>query len=348
MTSVIAIDPLSDPRWRVLVDSHPLATVFHTPEWLEALKRTYGYKPFVLTTCSEDSTLTNGIPFCEVNSWLTGSKWISLPFSDHCDPLVGTPVELQTLVEAARQRTTGKLKFAEVRPLSDCYADLGWRPEARYCLHTIDLRPDLPELYSRLHKDSIRRKVRRAEREQVVVESGRSDLLLGEFYELMLCTRRRHRVPPQPITWFRNLISCFGPRLTIYVARAGTRPIASILTLRHRHALVYKYGCSDERYHNLGGTPRLFWEAIQNGKSEHLTELDLGRSDEDNAGLIRFKDHLGASKRTIRYWRCADKPAAPSRGLSGALKSPVVQFVLSHLPDPLFRLAGAMLYRHAS
>jgi lipid II:glycine glycyltransferase (peptidoglycan interpeptide bridge formation enzyme) len=240
------------------------------------------------------------------------------------------------------------LKFAEVRPVSIEWPDAsGWRQEAQYCFHAIDLRPDLQEVQSRLHKDHIQRKIRRAEREHIVVDQGQSELLLKQFYELMMVTRRRHGVPPQPLSWFRNLISSFGSKLTIYVASAGGRPVASILTLRHQRTLVYKYGCSDERYHNMGGTPRLFWQAIQDAKSYELLELDLGRSDEDNEGLVRFKDHLGGTKRIIKYWRFSDKPGAPSRGGSSILKSGLAQTVLAHLPDPLFRLAGAMLYRHA-
>ena len=43
-------DPLTDRRWPTLVGEHPLASVFHTQEWLEALRRTYGYAPVAYTT----------------------------------------------------------------------------------------------------------------------------------------------------------------------------------------------------------------------------------------------------------------------------------------------------------
>src|SRR5947207_2785071 len=39
------IDPVQDPRWAMLVERHPRATVFHTPGWLAALQPTYGYEP---------------------------------------------------------------------------------------------------------------------------------------------------------------------------------------------------------------------------------------------------------------------------------------------------------------
>src|SRR5262245_60870472 len=61
--------------------------------------------------------------------------------------------------------------------------------------------------------------------------------------------------------------------------------------------------CSDERYHNLGGMPRLFWHAIEEARSHGLRDLDLGRSDWDQERLVRFRDHLGATKTTHQYWQ---------------------------------------------
>ena len=70
-----------------------------------------------------------------------------------------------------------------------------------------------------LHKDSIQRKIRRAEREGLRCEEGTGDTLLDDFYRLLEMTRRRHHLPPQPKKWFQNLVSCFGDALKIRVAR---------------------------------------------------------------------------------------------------------------------------------
>src|SRR5262245_16729458 len=97
--NVYEIDPLRDPRWQALIEKHPCASVFHSLGWLEALRRTYGYDPVVFSTCPPEATeLTNGLVFCRVKSWLTGWRLVSLPFSDHCEPLVSSPDELTCLV----------------------------------------------------------------------------------------------------------------------------------------------------------------------------------------------------------------------------------------------------------
>src|SRR2546426_8758247 len=82
------IDPLHDSRWASFVAQHPQGSVFHTPSWLEALCPTYGFSPIALTSCPHGVELVDGIPFCDVKSWINGSRLVSLPFSDHCQPLL--------------------------------------------------------------------------------------------------------------------------------------------------------------------------------------------------------------------------------------------------------------------
>ncbi|HLQ79434.1 MAG TPA: GNAT family N-acetyltransferase, partial [Terriglobia bacterium] len=326
-----------------LVNSNPRASVFHTPQWLEALKRTYNYVPLALTTSPDLGPLANGVAFCRVDSWLTGSRLVSVPFSDHCDPLLQHDQDLQAVLVKVREKAVGKYKYIEIRPRTvDLGPSSGFGSQGGFCFHALDLKPSLDAIHSGFHKDGVQRKIRRAEREHVELTQGRTEALIRQFYDLLVLTRRRHGVPPQPFAWFRNLADCMGDRLMVRVASVGDRPVASILTLRHMKTLVYKYGCSDARHHNLGGMYYLFWRAIQDAKSENLAELDLGRSEENNPGLIRFKDNLGAVRTPLTYWR-SPAGSVPSGSLAPSRLS---ERILSHMPGSLLRLAGQILYRH--
>ena len=92
--TIFEIDPLNDPRWRAFVEWRPDASVFHRVEWLQALKSCYGYVPVALSFTPPGSPLENGLLFCEIRSALTGNRLVSLPFSDHCEPLVDHPEEI--------------------------------------------------------------------------------------------------------------------------------------------------------------------------------------------------------------------------------------------------------------
>jgi hypothetical protein len=83
-SALYTFNPLEDSRWHEFVERQPRSSVFHTTGSLEALRRTYGYTPLEIATSTPDSSLANGWLFCSVDSWLTGRRWVSLPFSDHC------------------------------------------------------------------------------------------------------------------------------------------------------------------------------------------------------------------------------------------------------------------------
>ena len=207
-----------------------------------------------------------------------------------------------------------------------------------YYFHNIDLRESTKELFSRFHKDCVQRKIRRSERENLKYEEGTSDDLLFKFYGLLVQTRRRHCLPPQPLRWFKSLVACFGKQVKIRIASQNGMPIASIITLSQNRTITYKYGCSDARFHKLGGMALLFWRTIQEAKAEGFDELDLGRSEPDNAGLVAFKESWGASKTELAYWVYPGK----IRAHPGKWQRRLVQSVVSVLPDVALKTVGRL------
>lgn len=343
--SVYHIDPLQDGRWHRFALKHPNASIFHTPAWLEALKRTYGFKPEVLTTSPPGHELANGLVFCRIASWLTGRRLVSLPFSDHCEPLLDREDSIDELLRTVKHDLgIWGAKCIEIRPVDVSLANREeFCPAKAFWLHKIDLRPNLSELSRAFHRDCVLRKIRRAEREFLCCEDGRSASLLQEFYRLYVLTRRRHGLVPQPLTWFRNLVECLGPKLTISVVRKERNAIASIVTLLHNTTVVYKYGCSDLSHNRRGGFQLLFWRAIQRAKNDGLTDFDLGRSDCDAVGLIAFKERWGSARSALTYWNYS--PVQPNPHNWNELS--VVRNLVRRLPIVALTTAGRLLYKHA-
>lgn len=339
---MFTFNPLRDKRWQEFVDRHPKASAFHDTGWLQALSQTYGYKPIVLTTATSGQPLTNGIVLCQVSSWITGTRLVSLPFADHCEPLVSTPAEAQVFADWLRSECgRRKWKYVELRPRNAKIGSL--QAGCAYCFHSLDLTPRLDEIFHRLHASSIQRKIKRGRKEKLSVEIGRSPELLNQFYDLLLRTRRRHQLLPQPRAWFENLIQCLGDKLQIRVASKDGIPIAAILTLWNGKSVMYKYGCSDERFHNMGGMPFLFWRLIEDAKAAGAEEIDFGRSDLHHKGLITFKDRFGATRKSLTYHRHTN---ASRMGVTRSLGLHLAQRVLSILPNVLFITGGRLFYRH--
>lgn len=339
-----SFDPLNDPRWDRFLAAETRSSVFHTKAWLLALHRTYGYEPEGYTSAESGEELRNAVVFCRVKSWLTGRRLVSLPFSDHCEPLVDSVIELQTLLKPAKEELRARqIKYIDVRPLSVEFSEGISNPES-YFLHVLDLRPTQDELYKKLHGDSIRRKIQRAEREQLTLEVGCSESLLAEFYTLHVMTRQRQELPPHPLPWFRNVLACLGEDARIRIARKNEATIAAIFTVAHKQKMVYKYGCSDAHSHNLGGMQFLFWHLIREAKERGFVELDFGRSECENIGLVTFKDRWGTKRQLITYLRYPPRQSRPDEGPCSMMK--LGKRVFAHCPQSVLRATGSLLYPH--
>lgn len=341
-------DPTQDARWKEFLGLNSGASIFHSTGWLNALRCTYGYKPVAFTTSPPDSELKNGIVCCEVNSWITGRRLVSLPFSDHCEPLFSSPEDLIFLIQALQaQLKSHRWRYFEVRPVSWNLGELegaaGFSPARKYFLHILNLSGDIEELFGHLDKDSVQRRVRHAQRVGVRESSGNSGKLLKDFYGLFVTTRGRHQVPPMPYVWFQNLIKNLGEALEIHVAYLEYRPVAAILTLRFNGVLYYKYGCSDVRFNNLGATPWLLWKAIVRAKSDGASQFDLGRTEEDNLGLLTFKNRWVPHPAQLVYWRY---PHTPSFDSIHSWELRFAKRIFSQMPTSMLTIAGRLIYPH--
>ncbi|MGA8870030.1 MAG: GNAT family N-acetyltransferase, partial [Candidatus Acidiferrales bacterium] len=164
-----------------------------------------------------------------------------------------------------------------------------------------------------------------------------------EFYSLFVITRRRQHLPPIPYAWFRNLIRYQGEALDIRLAYKEKTPISAILTLRFRDAVYYKYGCSDSQFNKFGGMPWLLWRAIAAAKLLGATKFDMGRTEEQNVGLVRFKNHWVPRPQRIVYWTFPDNSSLAS---VDGWKLKAAKHLFSCMPNRLLTLTGKLIYRH--
>lgn len=343
--AVYEVDPLLDPRWSAFLARADRASIFHTPEWLRALQETYGYSPVVFTTSAPGEVLRNGIVFCRVSSVLTGRRLVSLPFSDHCDPLVNSQEELTAILShAAGQAGSESIRYVEVRPLHEDLASVDeFAPHQIYQFHAVDLRVGADRLFQGLHRNSFQRKIQRAAREELTYESAATPAFVEAFYRLFVMTRRRHGLPPPPIAWIYSLIRHLGDAVQVHLVFRGQLPVAGMLTLVYKNTIMYKYGGSDLRYAHLGGMPLAFWTVMRTASSRGLEWFDLGRCDADNPGLIKYKDRLGSVRFPITYWRAPNASSSLPESLN---HSTAAKRICSLAPDRIRIFAGKILYRH--
>ena len=339
-------NPLTAAGWDRRVAGLPDATCFHTAGWAAVLHHAYGCRPFYLTTATVAGNLVAALPLMEVDSWLSGRRGVSLPFSDTCAASCNGDATPENLLAAAiAEGRARRWRYLELR--SACGLAPTAVPYCRYHGHRIDLQQPPAALFAAC-RERTRRAVRRAERSGVSIEFSQSLASVRSFYELHGVTRRRHGVPPQPFRFFDGLHHHLLARHQgwVVLARHEGRPVAGALFLHFgRHAL-YKYSASLPAARPVRANHLVLWRALEWYAQHGFASLDLGRTATGHEGLRQFKLGWNPEERRIDYFRLDPRSG---RFLTGRLPSTdwTRRFV-QVLPLSLARWVGATLYRHAA
>jgi CelD/BcsL family acetyltransferase involved in cellulose biosynthesis len=333
---------IEDPSWLELVRADPAALPFHHPAWTLLLAESYAFKPFVLAFVDGSGRIVAGIPVVEVGGRIRGRRWVSLPFTDVCPPLVADAGVDSLAAEIDRARRDAGVASVEVRARI-----AGARPgEQPALLHDLPLTADADQVAASF-RASVRRNIRAAEKGPAVVRiaSSESDLTDG-FYRLHVDTRRRLGLPVQPRRFFRLLWSrMIQPGLgRVLLVDVGTDTVAGAVFLTWNRSVVYKYGASDPRFWPVRPNNLLFWEAIKWACENGYERLDFGRTDLGSPSLRRFKLGWAAQEHPLEYTFLG---AAQT---DGRLSEPprIVRSAIRRSPRWVVRALGEILYRGAA
>jgi len=337
------MNPLVDREWDNAISLHPDATIFHSTAWARVLADTYGHRPCYVQMSLNGSLLAL-VPMMEVQSVLTRSRGICLPFSDYCAPLTfstfGHELVAQKLQQIARER---RWSYFELRSHSIVPNDVP--ASESYYGHFLDLRIG-PEALISNFSSSVQRAVRKAQRSGLSVSFQTGPDAMAQFYTLHVRTRRRHGAPPQPRSFFvniqRHLISAGLGFIVLVECQKG--PIAAALFFKLGRHAVYKFGASDERLQELRANNLAMFEAIRYLAERGAEALHFGRTERENQGLRRFKLSWGATEEEISYARF--EMASGFWKHSRGNRSTLHQHIFRALPASLNKLAGAIIYPH--
>ena len=334
---------LSDPRWLAFVRSQKDATIFHHTAWAGVLTGTYGYRPLVLTQTSVDKQIVAGIPLLEVRSKLTGRRFVSLPFTDHCPPLGQNATSLSILSSSLTAwRKSQDASLVEIR--GEMPKATGVHPTTVAVRHVMPLEEDTDRVFRSFKRTQVQQRILKAQREGVQVRLGRSRGDLLPFYRLHLQTRRRLGAPVQPKRFlaalWEQLIEA-GLGFVVFAYR-DSKPIAGAVFLAWNDIVIYKYGASDPDYWRFRPNNLVLWTAIKWSCENGYRQFDFGRSDFDDQGLRNFKDGWGTTELPLVYSYFANSPPKRASDFSKRFVAKVIR----HSPTIVCRGIGEVLYGH--
>lgn len=343
------IDPTTDPRWDTFVQARPDSDVFHTAAWARVLMETYGYEPRYHVVENSAGQLEAGWPCMLVASPLTGKRLVSLPFCDHCQPLVDSETDAEALLDALIT-DQGRLgaKTLEVRgwPRNGPSVPERLNPVPYYRLFETDLDPDPAVFWKRIDGDS-RRCVRQARERNVSVRPAESLDDLDAFNALNLMLRRRHGMLPQPrrlfTSLYRNFIQPGNGR--ILLAEVEGQIVAGLLCITHRDKVYDKFAPSNPEFWSYRPNHLLLWESVEWSCRHGYKHYDLGRVGADATGLAVFKEQWAFVGRDLPYYYYP-APGGFNVTQPEGIKKRALDLFARYAPERVFVEAGERLYRH--
>lgn len=336
------LDPAKTENWDELILSFPSYSFFHSSDWAKLLQETYNFKPHYLQA-TESGHVKAIFPLMEVDSFFTGRRAISLPFTDFCKPLVARDVSLKRIrhrvIDYCKEKKFNSLELRD----SEVTLDNTITIPAGY-IHTLDLTSSEDQIFKNF-SESNRRNIRKAIRSQISVDVNNSSSL-EDFYYINCFTRKRHGLPPQPFKFFKNLDNLVlnGNKGFICISKYNGKSIAGAVFLLIGNKALFKYGASLFEYQNLRPNNLLMWESIKYLKDKGFNELNFGRTELENIGLRRFKLGWGTEEKILNYYRYEFEKA---NSISVSAKSFVnKKMALNRFPIALLKLIGRIAYKH--
>ncbi|MBW2011649.1 MAG: peptidoglycan bridge formation glycyltransferase FemA/FemB family protein [Deltaproteobacteria bacterium] len=335
------INPIEYPNWDKLLLTNKDYSFFHTSSWARVLFESYGYKPIYFTLI-DGGKLSALIAVMEINSWLTGKRGVSLPFTDFCSPIVYEKSQfkeiIKSLIEYGRK---GGWKYIEVRGGKDIFQDI--TTSSSFYTHTLDLTRNEHEIFSSF-RVSTKQNIKKAIKEGVNVILSHSLESVKEFCRLNRITRKHHGLPPQPYYFFKkvheHIIS--NKKGVVVLASYQKKNIAGAICFQSGNKAIYKFGAFDRRYQYLRPTNLLIWEIIKWYEQNGFKTFSFGRTEPENTGLLQFKRGWGTKQEIINYYKYNLVKDAFVKEPGGKTSYNIFKL----LPSPLLNLTGFLFYKH--
>ena len=339
------INPVGYPHWDEIVLSSG-CSFFLSSAWARVLADTYGYTPLYFTIFDADKQLAALVPMMEVKSIFTGSRGVSLPFSDYCEPIWDNEMDREELINKIIEHAGARgWKYVELRP--EKKSARHWGVSTSYLNHQLNISLDEKKLFASC-RASTRRNIKKALDAGVACSINTSMQSVEQFYGLNCMTRKRHGIPPQPFAFFKNVhrhIISQGHGVVV-LASHDQQVVAGAVYFNFGKQAMYKYGASDLSRQELRANYLVMWEAIRWYCRAGYEIFDMGKTEPSNTGLNQFKTGWNAQPGEIFYYKYDLKKQ--SFAAENSRQTSLSEKLLPYLPVALLRMIGTVAYRHVA
>lgn len=342
----VHVDRTPPPDWGVFAAAR--GTFYHTTAWLEGISRLFRYQTrYVWAT--DGSGVAGILPLAVVPSLGGGRRLVSYPFSFAVGPVAVDAASAALLVgqgiEEARALGCRGIEIKQSDPGAPVAPS--FQRVVHYRSYRVATAAGTEAVWGRLHGDSTRRGIKKAEREGVTVRRGEGVADWTAMAMLQEGTSHQHGTPAPPRAYFeefcRSLQDAGLADLWLASAPKSGEAVAGVVVWKGPREWIYSFGASRSEFLPLRPNHLLLWRAFQ-AAADAGVDLNLGRAAPEQEGLVQFKLRWAGQPIDLPYdyWPSPSGLNVRDRG-HGALA--VAATIWRRLPAPVARW-GSRLYRY--
>lgn len=336
----------SDEARRVdaFVAAHPGGTPFHRPAWLRAVDAGTGNRASGLVL-EKRGEIAGWLPLNEVHSPIFGRVLASSGFAVGGGLLLaeGTSAKpvFAALEELAQRRSCPAI---ELRGGTLPKSRNDWREQRDS--HCGFVRPlaadDEAQLLAIPRKQ--RAEVRKGLDNALTIDVGNAAADRAAHYAVYAESVRNLGTPVFPKGLFDAVLDSFGDDADILIVRDKGVPVASVLSLYHRGAVMPYWGGGTWAARRLRANDVMYYELMLHARRRGCASFDFGRS-KTHSGAYDFKRNWGFEPEPLSYasWTA---PGAAARDADPTSSGHSAKIELwRRLPLPLANLIGPWIAR---
>ena len=336
-------DPMERDRIDDFLDAQPDATPFHSRAWLHAIETATGHSAHVLL-CEERGRIVGVLPLHRASS-LFGAALVSTGFAVAGGILAETPRAASLLAGAAEELAARLCCPAiELRGGVLPEARSGWH--VRHDSHAGFIAPlaadDEAQLLAIPRKQ--RAEVRKGLANALEVRVGTGPRDRATHHAVYATSVRNLGTPVFPRALFAAVLDAFGDDADILTVLDNGVPVASVLSLYHRGAVMPYWGGGTAAARPLRANDAMYYALMCHARERGCERFDFGRS-KTGSGAYHFKRNWGFEPQPLAYAGWTTSGAAPRDADPTSPKYQAMITAWKRLPLPLANRIGPVISR---
>lgn len=292
-------DPEELARIKAFVEAHDEGTAFHLPAWVCAISDACGHEWRFLLAEAKDGSLQGVLPLHLIHSALFGRALVSSGFAVGGGILSLSNPASQALADAAWE-FANRHSFPSVELRGGETPSSAWQEKSD--IYAGFVRPleedDDAQLLAIPRKQ--RAEIRKGLKNELTVRIGSEERDRSDHYTVYAESVRNLGTPVFPKALFNAVLDGFGDSADILTVLDGDKPVASVLSLYHRKAVLPYWGGGTWDARRLRANDVMYYALMNHARDRGCEAFDFGRS-KVGTGAWSFKKNWGFEPQPLSY-----------------------------------------------